>query len=308
MMLTKDEILALASSLGANLVGVARARSLPEYLKQVEERLRETGATAEDYMLPEEPHPFFEGLADPFRTLATARSTIVLGVYAYDQDGDYSATAEKKQGKTARTYAYYPVIREIAEEVCRHIQAAGHTALHGQQVPLKYVARKMGLGAYGHNGLLLTKKFGSYVALRCIITDAELEPDAFSPPQTPCDTCGKCLKACPTGALYAPYKVDPERCVNPLTRKETDIPPELRKGMGNWVCGCDVCQEVCPMNRALEPRIPDERARFDPDHHASHKHLGGLARTPDLMRLTKQTDDRVMRRNALIALGNIASE
>jgi epoxyqueuosine reductase len=124
----------------------------------------------------------------------------------------------------------------------------------------------------------------------------------------PCENCGRCLKACPTGALYAPYKVNPALCINPLTRKGDDIPQDLRGKLGNWVHGCDICQEVCPINRELEPRIPDPRAGYDPVNHTSHRTLGGLTRTPDLRCLVEQSDEFMMRRNAVIALGNIGNE
>jgi epoxyqueuosine reductase len=303
----KNEIVALAKSQGADLVGVATVEAYSAYGAEVLARLQETGATAKDYMLSEDARIFFETLADVRRRFPPAKAIVIIGAYSFDEECDYRTTRLKLQGKTARTYAYYPVVRQIAEKVASFIKDNGLQAIHGQQIPLKYVASRIGLGSYGRNGLLFSKRFGSYVALRAIITDAELESDTFEPPELRCEECGRCLKACPTGALYAPYKVNPALCINPLTRKEDDIPRELRRKMGNWVCGCDICQEVCPMNQGLKPRMRDPRAGFDPSNHDSHRTLRGLARCPNLRELMENAQTPVMKRNAVIALANIGT-
>lgn len=304
----KKQVVSVAKSQGADLVGIAKVDVYTDYMQEVSSRLQETEATAKDYMLSEDARTFFESLSDVRSTLAWVKTVVLLGVCSFDTEGDYRATRRKLQGKTARTYAYYPVVRQIAEHMASAIEEAGFRAVQGQHIPLKYAAHKMGLGSYGWNGLLLTEEFGSYVALRAVLTDAELEPDTFPPPVTPCEDCGHCLKACPTGALYAPYKVNPALCINPLTRKEEAIPQHLRPKMGTWVCGCDICQEVCPKNRGLRPREPDPRAGFDPIHHASHRTLGGLARCPNLKELLEDSSKPVMQRNATIALANIGTE
>jgi epoxyqueuosine reductase len=304
----KTRIISVARSHGVDLVGVANVSIYTDYVQEVSARLQETGATGRDYMLSEDAVTFFGNLSDVRRTLPSAKSVVLLGVYSLDREGGYRATRQELKGKTARTYAYYPVVRQIAEHVAAYIEEAGYRAVQGQHIPLKRAANEIGLGTYGWNGLLLTRDFGSYVALRAVVTDAELEPDAFQPPVAPCEDCGRCLKACPTGALYAPYKVNPALCINPLTRKEDSIPRHLRRKMANWVCGCDICQEVCPVNRDLKPRVPDSRAGFDPSHHGSHRTLGGLARCPDLKGLIEDDRTPVMQRNAVVALANIGTE
>jgi epoxyqueuosine reductase len=261
-------------------------------------------------MLNKDAELFFSDLSDPMKWMPNIRSIILLATYAFDQNSRYRSTRKLRRGKTARTYAYYPVVRQLALELVAIIEEAGFKAIDGQQLPIKHVAHKMGLGSYGHNGILYTREFGSFVGLRCILTDADLEPDELSPPEMSCDTCGRCMNACPTEAIYEPYKVNPRLCLNPTSRREDDIAPEIRDKMSNWISGCDICQEVCPVNRKLKPREPHPIAGFYPENHASHKILGGLpSKTPKLLEdVIKSKRNHTITRNALIALGNIGDE
>jgi len=301
----KQKIIELAQAEGVDLLSVAPVVAYDEYLESVRERMRETDAGHTDFMVPKNHPSFFEDLSNIQRIFPEAKSIVILGVYALDTQNGHSESFLKRQGRTAKTYYYYPVVRMIAEKLAAFVEAEGYRAIQGQQIPLKYAAVQTGVGAYGRNGLLYTKQFGSFVALRAVITDAALDPDSFEPPELECDDCGRCVKACPTGALYAPYKVNPKRCINPLSRRDEEIPSALQKKMSNWVCGCDVCQDVCPMNRRLTPREPDSRACFDAEHHASHKTLAGLECCPDLEQLAKNASNPIMQRNAKIALKNL---
>jgi epoxyqueuosine reductase len=247
---------------------------------------------------------FFYSLSDSRRILPSVKAIILLCVYAYDSAAVYKNTRRDLRGKTARTYNYYPVVRIIAEHIAEYLEDRGHAAVQGQHVPLKYVSQRMGIGAYGKNGIIQTEQYGTYVTFRDILTDAELKPDAPVERQSMCEKCELCLKACPTGALYAPYKVNPKLCINPLTRKDGYIEPALRTKMLNWVHGCDICQEVCPANTKLSPRGVDPRSGFDSRHHSSHKYLDGMERTPDLVSIISEKWPQTIRRNAVIALTN----
>lgn len=119
-------------------------------------------------------------------------------------------------------------------------------------------ARLAGLGWFGKNTLLLNKHMGSWFFLAAILTDVSLQPD--EPHETAhCGTCTRCLEVCPTQAFVAPYVLDARKCISYLTIELRDqIPLELRSGIGEWLFGCDLCQEVCPWNRKAPPsNVPE---------------------------------------------------
>ena len=170
-------------------------------------------------------------------------------------------------------------------------------------------ARLAGLGWVGKNTMLISRYAGSWLFLAALLTDAELEPD--SPHETShCGTCTRCLDACPTDAFPEPHVLDARRCISYLTIELRDgpIPQELRPGMGEWLFGCDICQDVCPWNSKSRPV---EEPAFQP--------APGRA-TPDLIALLQLSPEELRRqfrktplerpgrkgllRNAAIVLGN----
>lgn len=125
-------------------------------------------------------------------------------------------------------------------------------------------AAAAGLGWIGKNTLVLAPGWGSFFFLGAIVTSLEIAADPPMPDH--CGTCRRCLDGCPTGAFPAPYQMDASRCISYLTIEHRgEIPGEFHAGIGDWLFGCDVCQQVCPFNRdATAAREP----AFEPRDHA----------------------------------------
>ncbi|MFM8290612.1 MAG: tRNA epoxyqueuosine(34) reductase QueG [Planctomycetia bacterium] len=191
---------------------------------------------------------------DPTNLLPGARSVIVL---ATDYPADAEPAAAAGRGRVAR-YArgddYHDLLRARANALGGWLE----TRLPGcrtrgvvDSAPLaeRDYGLLAGLGWIGKNTMLIDPRAGSYFFLTAILTDLELPGDV--PLETDhCGTCTACLDACPTGAFVEPRVLDATRCISTLTIEDHGpIPPALRAGMGDWVFGCDICQEVCPWNR-----------------------------------------------------------
>jgi len=126
-------------------------------------------------------------------------------------------------------------------------------------------AERAGLGWVGKHSGVLSESLGSWFLLGEVLVDRELVPDV--PVREPCGTCTRCLDVCPTRAIVAPYQVDARLCISYLTiETRGPIPHELRPAIGDWIFGCDLCQEVCPWNRfAPASREARLQARDLPD-------------------------------------------
>jgi len=168
-------------------------------------------------------------------------------------------------------------------------------------------AKYAGVGWMGKNTCIINQKKGSWLFLGVILTSLELEPDLPAPDR--CGTCIRCIEACPTDAILAPYQLDSNKCISYLTiEKRGSIPEERRAGMGRHVFGCDICQDVCPWNRkAPATTVPE----FEPRPGLVNPVLAWLAEMSveefrevfrgSPIRRAKRSG---LRRNAAIAMGN----
>lgn len=162
-----------------------------------------------------------------------------------------------KISKYAYGQDYHFVIKEKLKEFLFSIQenigeVSGRAFVDSAPVLDKAWAAKSGLGWIGKNSNLLSKQVGSFFFIAELIVDLELEYDIAVTDH--CGSCTKCIDACPTGAIIAPYVVDGSKCISYFTIELKDnIPQEMKGKFDDWAFGCDVCQDVCPWNRFSKP-------------------------------------------------------
>jgi len=176
----------------------------------------------------------------------------------------------------------------------------------------RVVAKYAGIGWIGKNTCIINQKLGSWLFLGVILTSLDLVTNSGQlslPAPDRCGSCTRCIDACPTDALIAPYQLDSNKCISYLTiEKRGEIPEEIRSGMGRHVFGCDICQDVCPWNRKapatnaadLQPREELVNPALDGLAEMSAEEFRETFRGSPLRRAKRSG----LRRNAVIAMGN----
>mgnify|MGYP002336101138 CR=1 FL=1 len=259
--------------------------------------------------------------SDPAATLMpSARSILSVGIAYWGRDDEKPADGVLR-GRISR-YARGVDYHTVLPERMRMLHAAIEN-LVGQRVEARVltdharivdraVAARSGLGWYGKHACIIVPGHGSWVMLGELILDLELEPDA--PLDRDCGRCHICLDRCPTGAIVAPYTIHTPLCISFQTIEQRGaIPRELRPQIGDWVFGCDVCQEVCPYTGAAAPE-PDPAFAPRRIEHAYPSLTFLLEMSEQVFRETYR-GTAIMRakraglaRNAAVALGNIGAE
>src|SRR5262245_14740468 len=298
-----------ARALGFELVGIAPATPADgfDHLRAWLDRDFAGGMTYMDRQVEARRHPA--------SILPAVRSVVMVGVnYHCRPRADDCENPE--MGRVA-SYAlgadYHDVLRGKLNELLAWVQAEvpgtqGRGVVDTAPLLERDFARRAGLGWFGKNTMLINKRLGSFFFLGALLLDLALQSDApFD--ANHCGTCTACLDACPTQAFAGPYQLDARKCISYLTIElRGPTPEELRPGIGAWLFGCDVCQDVCPWNRkaplgaepALQPS--DDLIAIDPaellglDEAEFRRRFRGTA----LWRAKR----RGLLRNAALVLGN----
>ena len=251
----------------------------------------------------------------PKALLEGARSVISLAL-SYNTGAPAPPDAQPR-GKIAR-YAwgddYHAVIkarlRKFADGLPEIAGAPVKTRVFVDDGPMndRAAAERAGVGWFGKNTNILTPGYGSWVFLAQVITDLDIEPDP--PLKKTCGNCVRCIDDCPTGAIVAPYVLDNRRCISYLTIElRGGIPRELRPLIGDWVFGCDICQDVCPVNRKAAGSLDtafQQRHDFGAPALIPLLALDDAAFSARFRRSPIKRAKRVgLQRNVCVALGNI---
>lgn len=245
-------IKAEALRLGFMACGISKADFLAEEAPRLEQWLKNNRHGEMSYM-----ENYFDKRLDPRLLVEGAKSVVSLTLNYYTEEQQADITAPKLS-KYAYGKDYHSIIKEKLQALMAFIQeqigeVAGRCFVDSAPVMDKAWAQKSGLGWRGKNSNLISKDAGSFFFLAELIIDLEL---AYDSPFVAdhCGSCTRCIDACPTEAIVAPYTVDGSKCISYLTIElKNEIPAEFKGKMGNWMFGCDICQDVCPWNRFATP-------------------------------------------------------
>lgn len=298
------QVRSLARSCGFERVGFAPAEAPPRfeyYLDAIDRGYHGTmGWLAREDAVEQRRRP---------ELLLPGARTLICVAVPYD-GGPPRPSDGPRIARYAQRPDYHQAIGERLEMLAGALREQGAEArVFVDGGPLREVAHaaRAGLGWIGKNTLLLDETRGSWWLLGEVLTTLELPYDEPAPDR--CGTCTRCLQACPTGAFPEPYRLDARRCISYLTIEQREaLPAELRPAMGEWVFGCDLCQEVCPWSRraaeANAPGLEPDPTLAEPDV-AAWLALDGEAfqarfRATPLWRAKR----RGVLRNVCVALGN----
>jgi epoxyqueuosine reductase len=297
--MTAAELQQLGEELGLDVVGAAAAAPYYETEAHIANR-RARGLFADMRFTMAQP----ETSCHPETLLPNAR-TVISAAHCYYAD---EPPRPQSAGRLPR-YTWsdgYAILRERLDALGRALGGNYRVLVDANQHVDREGAARSGIGFYGKNTMLITRKHGSWVVLGTLITDVDVEPTPRL--ELDCGSCTLCIDACPTGALDEPGTLDATRCLSYWTQSPDPIPTEYRAALGAQVYGCDICQDVCPWNRGIEKRRNGVEGDAGATPHVSlvdwlERDANDLRREYDRLYVPKN-DGRYLRRNAIVALGN----
>ncbi len=243
-----------ARRLGFDACGVSEALRLDDEARRLERWLLEDRHATMGWMANH-----FEKRVDPRRLVEGARSVVSLLCSYYQPRPQPNDPHAGRISRYAWGDDYHEVLREKLYLLFEWLDAqtggvGGRVFTDSAPVLDKAWAVRSGLGWQGKHSNLINRSMGSYFFIAEMIVDVPLTPDAGPVPDY-CGSCTRCIDACPTDAIYQPYAVDANRCISYLTieNREATIPDALAPLVGNWIFGCDICQDVCPWNKFKKP-------------------------------------------------------
>jgi epoxyqueuosine reductase len=296
---TAQELERLAGELGIDVVGASPAEPYEETERHIRER-RARGLFADMRFTMARPevscHP---------ETLLPDAKTVVSAALCYWSE---EPPLEAGEGRLPRYtwFHAYAELREKLDALGRRLGGDFRVLVDENQHVDREAAARSGVGFYGKNTMLITRRHGSWVVLGALVTDIEIE--AGEPMPFACGSCTLCIEACPTGALDEPGVLDSTKCLSYWSQAAAPIPEDYREELGAQVYGCDICQDVCPWNRGVEKRRAGQAAANEAEPHVSL--VEWLEAADDDLRtrydrlFVPRKDVRYLRRNALVALGN----
>jgi epoxyqueuosine reductase len=294
----------LADEVGLDVVGAAPVAPYEATERHIRDR-RERGLFADMRFTMARP----EESCHPERLLSGAR-TVVSAALCYWAEGEEPPPGHGRLPRYTWWDAYSS-LRERLDELGRSLSGDYRVLVDANQHVDREAAARSGVGFYGKNTMLITRRFGSWVVLGTLVTTAELEPT--QPLDAGCGSCTLCIDACPTNALDEPGVLDATRCLSYWTQSSSPAPEDVREALGDRVYGCDICQDVCPWNRGVEKR----RAGEAPPPAVLEPHVSlvdwltadddEFAERYDRL-FVPRNDPRYLRRNALVALGNTGGD
>ncbi|WP_461489199.1 tRNA epoxyqueuosine(34) reductase QueG [Pontibacter sp. HJ8] len=274
--------------------GVSKADFLEEEAPRLERWLNQNMHGQMHYM---ENH--FDKRLDPRLLVDGAKSVVSLLLNYYPEKETQQPDEETyKVSKYAYGTDYHFVIKDKLKDLLAYINEAigevgGRCFVDSAPVLDKAWAKKSGLGWVGKNSNLITPQVGSFYFIAELIIDLELVYDG--PIKDYCGSCTRCIDACPTDAIVAPYVVDGSKCISYYTIELKDqLPQEMNGKFGNWVFGCDICQDVCPWNRFSKPH---QEPAF-----AAHPQLKEM-KTTDWQEITQEVFSQLFKKSAVKRTG-----